>query len=177
MVNPQEGDARQQDLNHATAEVVGDKQIWVDQVELIDEHLQHLLLCLEDLDVGIALLLNLLLQVEGKRLLVELAQEGEALELVLCRGAVLVYLALDDARDEGNLLGVVLRPSQLRGAGEGDEGWAGLVDIVEGADGILRVSDGHLLLAPGAAVVAGLGGVLEREPARSLDLLLKDEEL
>ena len=48
MTDPQETYAGEKDFDHATAKVVGDKQIWVDQVKLIDKHFEHLSLVLED---------------------------------------------------------------------------------------------------------------------------------
>ena len=57
-------DPSQQDLDNAAAQIVRDEQIRVDQVQLADETVKHLTLGLEDLDIGVSLLLNFLLEVE-----------------------------------------------------------------------------------------------------------------
>ena len=57
-------DPSQQDLDDAAAQVVRDEQIRVDQVQLADETVKHLTFGLEDLDIGVSLLLNFLLEVE-----------------------------------------------------------------------------------------------------------------
>ena len=41
-----------------------DEQIWVDSMQLADEDVKHLSLILEDLDVGVSLLLNFLLEIK-----------------------------------------------------------------------------------------------------------------
>lgn len=109
MVDSQVAYAGEKDFNHTSAKIVGDKQVWVDQVQLIDEHFEHLSLVLEDRDVSVSLLLDLLLEIEWKRLLVESAQQSETLELLIPGWTILVYLVLHDAGYDGNLLSIVLR--------------------------------------------------------------------
>ena len=94
MVDSQVADAGEKDFNHTSAKIVGDEQVWVDQVQLIDEHLKHLSFVLEDRDVSVSLRLDLLLEIEWKRLLVEFAQQREALELFIPGRTILIYLVL-----------------------------------------------------------------------------------
>ena len=82
-------------------------------MKLVDEHLEHLPLILEDGDVSITLLLNFLLKIERQRLLVQLSYQGEALELLISCWTILVYLVLHDARNESNLLRIVLGSGQF----------------------------------------------------------------
>ena len=94
VVDSQVADAGEKDFNHTSAKIVGDEQVWVDQVQLIDEHLKHLSFVLEDRDVSVSLRLDLLLEIEWKRLLVEFAQQREALELFIPGRTILIYLVL-----------------------------------------------------------------------------------
>ena len=66
-------------------------------MHLIDKHLEHLLFILEDENVRVSLLLNLLLEVEGQRLLIEFTEQCETLELRVFSRAVLIDLVLNDA--------------------------------------------------------------------------------
>ena len=84
-------------------------------MKLVDEHLEHLPLILEDGDVSITLLLNFLLEIERQRLLVQLSYQCEALELLISCRTILVDLVLHDARNESNLLRIVLGSGQFHG--------------------------------------------------------------
>ena len=66
-------------------------------MQLVDKHLEHLLLVLEDEDVGVSLLLDLLLEIERKGLLVKLTEKCEALERLIFSGSVLIDLVLNNA--------------------------------------------------------------------------------
>ena len=109
VVDPEVADASKQHFDHAAAQVVGDEQIRVDQMQLVDEHFKHLPLILEYFNIRVSLLFDLLLQIEWQRLLVKFSQQSEALELLISRWAILIDLILHDARDHSNLLRVMLR--------------------------------------------------------------------
>ncbi len=66
-------------------------------MKLIDEVLEHLFLGLEDLDVSVTFLLDLLWQVKGQRLLVQLPKHSETLKLFLLCGSILINFVLDNA--------------------------------------------------------------------------------
>ena len=70
VVDPEVADASKQHFDNAAAQVVGDEQIRVDQMQLVDEHFKHLPLILEYLNIRVSLLFDLLLQIEWQRLLV-----------------------------------------------------------------------------------------------------------
>jgi len=108
VIDPQVADPCKQDFDHAAAKVVRDQQIWIDQMQLVDEHLEHLALVLEYLNVSVSLLLDLLLQIERQWLRVQLPQQCEALEFFISRGAILINLVLHDARDDSDLLSILL---------------------------------------------------------------------
>lgn len=108
VIDPQVADPCKQDFYYAAAKVVRNEQIWINQMQLVDEHLEHLALILKDLNVGVSLLLDLLLQVERQRLRVKLPQQSEALEFFISRRAILIDLVLHDARDDSDLLSIVL---------------------------------------------------------------------
>ena len=84
-------------------------------MKLVNEHFEHLPLILEDGDISITLLLDFLLEIERQRLLVQLSYQSEALELLISCWTILVDLVLYDARNESNLLRVVLGSSQFHG--------------------------------------------------------------
>lgn len=172
VVDPQVRNSCKQDFYYATAEVVRNEEVGVDQMQLVDESLEHLLLRLEDLNVGVFLLLHFLLEVERQRLLIKLPEHGETLELFLAGRPILINLVLNDARNHGDFLSVVLGPSHLSREGESDESWARLVHVIDGADAVLWGGDGYLLLAPSSAVVRSFLNIFQSQPARSLNLLL-----
>ena len=71
MCDPQELDACKKDFDDIRAETVCDEQIRINGVQLVDEDFKHRSLTREHLDVRFSLLLDLLLDVEWKRLLVK----------------------------------------------------------------------------------------------------------
>ena len=86
-------------------------------MQLVDEHIEHLLFSLENRDVGIFLLLDFLLQIEGQRLLIEFSEQSETLEVLISGRSILVNLVLDNARNDSDLLSVVLRSGHFCGEG------------------------------------------------------------
>ena len=114
VVDLEELDAREQQLEGAASQVVGNEQVRVHHRQPVDERVDHLPLLREVLDV--LALLDLLLEVERHRLGVQLPQEGQRLELLLyLRGPVLTHVLVDHQRDHGDFVGVVLRAAGLEG--------------------------------------------------------------
>ena len=83
---------------------------------------------------------------------------------------------MHDAGDHGDLVGVVLRPAHLGGERKGDERWAWLVDVLDGGSHILWTVDLDFMFTPGAGVMRHFYGILDCQPAWSLDLELQDEK-
>ena len=71
----------------------------------------------------------------------------------------------------------MLRPCHLHGESKGSERRTLLVDIIDSADAVFRAGDRNFLLAPCALEVTCLHRVADGQPAWSLDLLLKNEQL
>ena len=109
---------------------MGHQQVWVDRVELVDEHLQHWSLALEHMYVRLLLCSDLRLHVMRKRLLVKLPDQGEALEILVLGRPVLVDTVVNDARNHGDLISVVLGAAHFSRKGQRDQGWAWFVDIL-----------------------------------------------
>ena len=88
-------------------------------MQLIDKHFEHLTLSLEHQNVGVGLALTqLCLQVEGKWLLVKLAEEGKRGELFFFGRPILIELVLHDAGNHGDFVSVVTVSGRLNREGE-----------------------------------------------------------
>ena len=87
---------------------MGDKQVRVNCVKPVDEHLKHRPFALEYLDVGSFLLFDFLLNVKWKRLLVKFSQQSKTLEILIFSWSILINVILDNARYHRNLLSIVL---------------------------------------------------------------------
>ncbi len=62
MGNSQERYSCQKDFNHTSTEVVSNKEVWINDVQFVDEHLKHLLLSIVH---GGCLAFDLLVDVKG----------------------------------------------------------------------------------------------------------------
>ena len=166
------------DLKHTSTEVVRQNNIWVNLVESSDEGLKKLPFILEEIDRGIFLLLQPLLQIKRPRLLVQLPNHREAWHLLAVRWAILVDSGMDKPWNHSDLVGVVWWPAGLYAEREASDRWWGFVHVINSDLNIFWAVDIDLLLAPSVlerVVVLNFLHVLDSQPARTLDFPFQNE--
>ena len=118
MGNAQELYSCQKNFNHASTKVVSNKEVWIDDVKFVDEHLKHLFLII--IHSG-CLAFNLLVDVKGQGKLVQLAHKSKRLELFIVGGSVLLNFVLNNAADQCDFIGVMLAAGSLNAYSQRDQ--------------------------------------------------------
>lgn len=116
MCDTQELNSCKKNFDHTSTKVVSHKQVWVDDVKFVDEHIKHLFFSI--VHSG-CLAFNLLVDIMGQGKLVQLANKSKRLELLVVCWSVLLNFILNDAADQGDFIGVMLAASSFNADSQG----------------------------------------------------------
>ena len=113
MINLEDANSVEQNLDHATAQVVRNNEVWIGCMELVDKSFQHLPFSCVLRNKRGSFLFNSLCKVRWEGHLVEFPHKCEVLIALFISIAILVNLVVSDERDYCDLACVLTRTSNF----------------------------------------------------------------